>query len=135
MHVAAPPEIVCPYLIDPPRHAQWMGGAATLEPKPGGVYRVRMGDGVEAMGEFVEVDPPHRVVFTWGWNHDHAVAPGSNRVVVTLNPEGAGTRVILRHHDLPNEAQRAHHRSGWEMYLNRLRARATGADPGPDPNG
>jgi uncharacterized protein YndB with AHSA1/START domain len=134
MMVAAPPEIVFPYFTDPLRDAEWMGGGATLEPTPGGVYRVSMRDGVEAIGEFVEVVPPHRVVFTWGWNHDHAVAPGSTRVVVTLNPEGDGTRVVLRHYDLPDEAQRAHHRMGWEMYLERLRVRTTGADPGPDPN-
>jgi uncharacterized protein YndB with AHSA1/START domain len=66
MMVAAPPEIVFPYFTDPVRYAPWMGGAATLEPTPGGVYRVSMRDGVEAIGEFVEVVPPHRVVFTWG---------------------------------------------------------------------
>ena len=48
---------------------------ATLEPVPGGVYRVSMRDGVEAAGEFVEVDPPRRLVFTWGWTQDHAVRP------------------------------------------------------------
>ena len=134
VHVAAPPQTVFAYFTDPARYVQWMGNHATLEPVPGGTYRVRMRDGVEAAGEFVEVDPPHRLVFTWGWTHDHAVAPGSTRVVVTLEEEDGGTRVVLRHHDLPDDGQRDHHRKGWEAYLERLSVRVPGGDPGPDPN-
>lgn len=66
VHVAAQRETVFSYFIDPARYVQWMGGTATLDPAPGGVYRVGMRDGVQAAGEFVEVDPPHRLVFTWG---------------------------------------------------------------------
>ena len=134
VHVAAQPETVFPYFTDPGRYAQWMGSDATLEPVPGGCYRVRMRDGVEAAGEFVEVDPPHRLVFTWGWTHDHAVPPGATRVVITLHAENGGTRVVLRHHDLPDQDQRGHHRNGWELYLGRLSLRIRGIDPGPDPN-
>jgi uncharacterized protein YndB with AHSA1/START domain len=93
-----------------------------------------MREGVAAVGEFVEIEPPHRLVFTWGWTHDHAVAPGSTRVVVTLTEDADGTRVVLRHYDLPTDAQREHHGVGWRGYLERLAVRATGGDPGPDPN-
>jgi uncharacterized protein YndB with AHSA1/START domain len=86
-------------------------------------------------GTFVEVDPPHRLVFTWGWSHDHAVAPGSTRVVVTLDAESGGTRVVMRHYDLPGDEQRDHHRKGCEMYLERLGVVMLGGEPGPDPNG
>jgi uncharacterized protein YndB with AHSA1/START domain len=134
VHIAARPETVFAYFTDPIRYAQWMGSHATLEPVPGGTYRVGMRDGVEAAGEFIEIDPPHRVVFTWGWTHDPAVAPGSTRVVVTFEEEDGGTRVVLHHHDLPHDEQTEHHRKGWELYLARLSVRASGADPGPDPN-
>ena len=134
VHVAAQPETVFPYFTDPGRYVQWMGADATLEPVPGDRYRVRMRDGVEASGEFVEVNPPHRVVFTWGWTQDQAVPHGTTRVVVTLHPENGGTRVVLRHHDLPGQEQRSHHRKGWELYLGRLGQRIRGGDPGPDPN-
>jgi uncharacterized protein YndB with AHSA1/START domain len=134
LHIAALPETVFPYFTDPGRYTQWMGAEATLEPVPGGVYRVSMRDGVEVSGEFVEVDPPHRLVFTWGWSHDHAVAPGSTRVVVTLVAEDGGTRVVLRHYDLPDDEQRGHHLKGWEMYLWRLELLMRGGNPGPDPN-
>ena len=134
VHIAARLETVFPYFTDPARYVQWMGSYATLDPVPGGAYRVSMRDGVEAVGEFVEVDPPHRIVFTWGWSHDRAVAPGSTRVVVTFEEEDGGTRVVLRHHDLPDDEQREHHAKGWETYLHRLGVRVLGSDPGPDPN-
>ena len=134
VHIAAQPEIVFAYFIDPARYVQWMGTHATLEPVPGGTYRVDIRDGVAAAGEFVEVDPPHRLVFTWGWTGDPTVAPGSTRVVVTFEEEDGGTRVVLRHHDLPDEGQRDHHRKGWHTYLHRLGVRVPGGDPGPDPN-
>ena len=135
VHIAARRETVFPYFTEPERYVEWMGGSATLEAVAGGVYRVGMRDGVEAVGEFLEVDFPNRVVFTWGWTDQFAVAPGSTRVVVTLAEEDGGTRVVLRHHGLPDGEQRAHHRGGWEAYLDRLAVRAAGGDPGPDPNG
>jgi uncharacterized protein YndB with AHSA1/START domain len=134
VYIAAEPETVFAYFTDPARYVQWMGTIASLEPAPAGEYRVFMRDGVETAGEFIEVDPPHRLVFTWGWTHDLEVAPGSTRVEVTFTPELGGTRVVLRHHDLPTQAQRTHHDAGWRTYLQRLAIRADGHDPGPDPN-
>jgi uncharacterized protein YndB with AHSA1/START domain len=73
-------------------------------------------------------------VFTWGWANDPSVPPGSTRVEVTLTVEDGGTRVVLRHYDLPSPGQADHHRKGWELYLARLGVRAADGDPGPDPN-
>ena len=67
VHVAAPPEEVFSYFTDPARYVRWMGAEAKLNPVPGGEYRIRMGDGFEATGEFTELDPPRRLVFTWGF--------------------------------------------------------------------
>ena len=134
VYIAAQPETVFPYFTDPGRYVQWMGTGAALEPVPGGCYRVLMRDGVEAAGQFVEVDPPNRLVFTWGWTHDRAVPPGTTRVVVTLQAEHGGTRVVLRHYGLPSDDQCEHHRKGWLIYLGRLDLRVQGHDPGPDPN-
>ena len=135
LHIAARPEIVFRYFTDAERYRQWMGVAVDLDPAPGGVYRVGMRDGVTAAGTFVEVDPPRRVVFTWGWTDLFGVPPGSTRVEVTLTEEAGGTRLVLRHFGLPTDEARDQHRTGWEMYLGRLAVRATGGDPGPDPNG
>ncbi len=46
--IAARPETVFPYFTDPGRYRQWMGSVVTLDPVPGGIYRVGMRDGVEA---------------------------------------------------------------------------------------
>lgn len=135
IHIAAEPATVFPYFTDPARYVQWMGRTAALRPVPGGTFRVMMRDGVEATGEFLEIDPPRKLVFTWGWAHGDTVPPGSTRVVVTLAPEGNGTCVVLRHYGLPDGQQRSGHHQGWTLYLGRLNTRITGKDPGPDPNG
>jgi uncharacterized protein YndB with AHSA1/START domain len=132
--IAAPPEVVWPYLTDPDRYALWMGTEAILSPISGGLYRVHMREGVEAVGEFVELDPPRRLVFTWGWQDHPVVPPGSTTVEVTLEATGDGTLVRLTHHGLPDPESAAHHRQGWETYLPRLALVVTGGDPGPDPN-
>jgi uncharacterized protein YndB with AHSA1/START domain len=134
LHIAATPETVFPYFTDPARYVQWMGSTAHISATPGGLYRVHLRDGVETSGEFTEIDPPKRLVFTWGWADNPDVPPGSTRVEVTLEPEQGGTRLVLRHHGLPSAEQVEHHRQGWKLYLNRLALRARGTDPGPDPN-
>ncbi len=133
--VDAEPETVFAYFTDPALYVQWMGTSATLETTPGGEYRVRMRDGVETAGQFVEIDPPRRLVFTWGWTQGDEVAPGSTRVVITFTKVGESTLVVLRHYDLPTAEQLSHHRQGWDLYLGRLAARIRGEDPGLDPNG
>jgi uncharacterized protein YndB with AHSA1/START domain len=132
-HVKASPETVFRFFTDPRRWLQWQGVDAELEVRPGGRFRMDVtGDGW-ASGHFVEVVPPRRIVFTWGWEADGSpVAPGSSTVEVELEPDGDGTRVRLTHRNLPGAAF-ATHQAGWDHYLDRLVVRAAGGDPGPDP--
>jgi uncharacterized protein YndB with AHSA1/START domain len=133
VRIGAPPEVVFPYFTDPARMVEWMGVAAMLEPRAGGTFRVQPNSRDVALGEYVEVSPPHRVVFTWGFAGDgRIVTAGSTRVEVTLEPDGDGTHVVLLHHDLP-EGSRANHSTGWTHYLDRLAGAAGGVPPGPDP--
>ena len=148
--VPASPREVFGFFTDPDRYVQWMGSSAELEPVPGGVYRVRMADGFAAAGRFVSVSYPHLVVFSWGFADDEAasrtkhedgepggagVMPvGSTRVTVTLLDEDGGTRLTLRHENLPSESLREGHDVAWNTYLPRLAVRAAGRDPGPDPH-
>lgn len=134
VHVAAAPDTVFSYFCDEDRYALWMGNEAELEPVPGGVYRVQIREGLTASGEFIVIDRPRFLAFTWGWEGDEVVAPGSSRVELTFAPEGDGTRVMLRHFGLPTETRREGHGKGWQMYLGRLRIRVAGGDPGLDPN-
>jgi len=139
VRIAARPETVFEFFTDPDKMVLWKGREADLDPQPGGIYRVEMGDQIVARGEYVEIDRPSRVVFTWGWEGQessgpHGVPPGSSRVEVTLEPDGEGTLVRLRHLDLPEEARQIHG-EGWDLYLGRLVIAATGGDPGIDPAG
>jgi len=133
VHIDARPETVFRYFTDPTRYAQWMGREATIEAVPGGTYRVRMGNGVEvsdSSSRSTSLDESSSP----GARVDLAVPPGSTRVEVTLSGHADGTDLLLRHYGLPDAAQREHHLAGWQAYLHRLAVRATGGDPGPDPN-
>jgi uncharacterized protein YndB with AHSA1/START domain len=133
LRIAAPPEVVFSYFTDPARMVDWMGIAAVLDPRPGGTLRVEANGRDVVIGEYLVVDPPRRVVFSWGFEGaDAAVAAGSTRVEVTLEPDGDGTWLVLLHHDLP-EALRDAHDEGWNHYLGRLARTAAGEPPVPDP--
>jgi uncharacterized protein YndB with AHSA1/START domain len=110
------------YLVDPAKFVQWMGVGAQLDPTPGGKIRIDVDGEHFASGRYVEVDPPHRVVMTWGWEGSGEVGPGSTTVEITLAPEGTGTLLRLRHTGLPSEEQRASHRDGWTRYTGGLAA-------------
>jgi uncharacterized protein YndB with AHSA1/START domain len=131
--IGARAETIFSFFTDPEKMMRWMGIEVELEPVPGGSYRVNVNGRDIARGEYREIDPPHRVVMTWGWEAEgNPVPPGSSTVEVTLTPEGEGTRVRLRHLDLP-EGAREPHAHGWEHYWERLALAAAGSDPGPDP--
>ena len=133
VRIDAPPEIVFGYFTDPVRVVDWMGVGALLDPQPGGTFRIEANGRDVVLGEYVEVAPPHRVVFTWGFEGtERSLAPGSTRVEVTLEPDGDGTRLILLHHGLP-DAARSSHSEGWTHYLARLAPAAAGRPPGRDP--
>jgi uncharacterized protein YndB with AHSA1/START domain len=133
VQIAAAPETVYEFLVDPDRMIQWMGRKAELEPRPGGLFRVDINGTHISRGEFVELDPPHRVVFTFGWEGDTSIVKaGESTVEVTLTADGDGTLLRLAHKDLPDES-RDSHGHGWEHYLQRLEVSAGGGDPGKDP--
>jgi len=131
--IAASPETVWEFFVDPDKATRWMGETASLDPRPGGEYRVGVIPGHTASGEFVELDPPRRLVFTWGWENHESVAPGSSTIEVELVPEGDGTRVRFSHAGLPNREAAESHAHGWDHYLERLAIAASGDDPGKDP--
>ena len=100
-----------------------MGAEATIDPRPGGVFRLDVDGTHIASGRIEEVDPPHRVVLTFGWEGNAGVPPGSTRVEITLEPEGSQTLLRLRHTGLPSEAERDSHGQGWAGYLASLASR------------
>ncbi len=134
IRIAAPPETVFAYFTEPDKMARWMGSRVDLQPRAGGTYALDINPLARARGEYVELVPHSRVVFTFGWEADLQVPPRSTTVEVTLTPDGDGTHVRLVHRGLLTAAMREQHRDGWQHYLARLRVAAANGDPGPDPN-
>jgi uncharacterized protein YndB with AHSA1/START domain len=121
LRIAARPETVFRFFTEPELLLEWMGIAATLEPVPGGAYRVVMDGTPTVRGEFVEVDAPTRVVFTWGYEGDDPlVAVGASTVEVTLRADGDGTLLRLVHSGLTDQARELHIQA-WPFFLDRLR--------------
>jgi uncharacterized protein YndB with AHSA1/START domain len=131
IYIEAEPETVFEFFTDPAKVTRWLATEATLDPRPGGVcHQWHAGDAgddgdggagpYEMRGEFIEVTPPERVVFTWGFtNPEVRVPPGSSVVEVTLAREDHGTRVRLVHRGLP-ASEIDSHSGGWTGMLERL---------------
>jgi uncharacterized protein YndB with AHSA1/START domain len=133
VRIAASPKTVFSYFTDPVKMLRWMGTEATLDARPGGVCRIKVTRAASMLGEYVEVDPHRRIVFTWGWEEElFAMPPQSTSVEVSFIPDGDGTIVRLAHRRLPANAF-GFHQAGWEHYFDRLVIAAEGADPGLDP--
>jgi uncharacterized protein YndB with AHSA1/START domain len=132
--IAASPSTVFAFFIDSERWTSWQGVGGTIDARAGGTLHVIMPDAATASGEFIEVVPPRRIVFTWGWEGNGIpVPPGSSTVTIELEPLDNGTLLRLTHAGLPGVDLRGLHQKGWERYLDRLAHRATGdEDPGPD---
>ncbi len=131
--IEAPPEAVFEFLVDAEKLTRWMGTSATIDPEPGGEFRLNVtGDDV-AVGAYTVVDAPHRVAFTWGWDGNDGVPPGSSTVTIDLTPVEDRTEVRLTHSGLPDADAVASHGEGWTHYLARLTEVGEGRAPGPDP--
>ena len=127
VRIAARPETVFPYFTDPERMRRWMGRTISLDPRPGGALCIDYNGEDIVRGAFIEVDPPRRVVFTWGWEAaGDPVPPGASTIEVDLSPDGDGTLVRLRHLGLPAESVEGHS-VGWDQFLPGLVA-AVAAD-------
>ena len=131
VHIDAAPERVYEYFTRPAAIVTWMGEYALLEAEPGGRFTVDV-KGAPVRGRFLSLDPPRRLLISWGYAGSDDLPPGASTVEVTLTAERDGTRVDLEHRDLPR-AEQPKHASGWKHYLARLHFAAPGNDPGPDP--
>jgi uncharacterized protein YndB with AHSA1/START domain len=130
--IDATPETIWPFLVDPEKHVEWLGTVADIDPRPGGAYRVLVQGQHPSAGEYVEVVPHEKVVFSFGWDEEgHPIPAGSTTIEISLHPEGSKTLVRLAHRGLPEDAV-SDHTQGWDHYLGRLAIAATGGDAGPD---
>ena len=133
MRIPAPPATIFAFLTDPQKILRWMGNSATFEPQPGGLYLLDVDGSNVVRGAFREVVPVHRLVYSFGWDGNAEVPPGSSEVEIDLIEQPDGTLLRFTHSGLPTAEQCAAHAEGWAHYFDRLAALAGGRDPGPDP--
>jgi uncharacterized protein YndB with AHSA1/START domain len=132
LFIDAPPAHVYDLLTDAELLVEWLAPVATADPRPGGGLAWTHLNGDSVIGEFVELVPHRRIVFTFGWDRDDVgIPPGSTTVEIDLQPQDGGTDLRLVHRGLAGPMADAHG-GGWSNYLARLAAVAEGRGPGPD---
>lgn len=128
----APVEQVFDMFTDPRQLVRWIGISADLQPWSGGRFRFEVMPGQFCEGQYVIVERPGRLVFTWGWTDPGFGLPtGTSRVEVTLTRSGDdGRRTWLRlvHTGLAGDLGLLHD-DGWSRFLARLTAAAAGEKP------
>ena len=117
VNIQATRETVFRYFTDNDRWAAWWGAGSTIDPRPGGKVYIRHSNGVETVGEVLEVLSPRRIVFTYGFASGKPVPPGGSRVTIHLEEETAGTRLELCH-EFAEESARDEHVQGWRFQLS-----------------
>jgi uncharacterized protein YndB with AHSA1/START domain len=127
LRISARPETVWHFWTDPERMCEWWGTAAELDARPGGSCVVEMGGGGVMRGEYLELVPYERIVFTFGWDNTEGapdVPAGSSRVEVTLIDDEGDTIMTLRHTGIP-VTHADEHRGGWAHFLPLLAVAAS----------
>jgi uncharacterized protein YndB with AHSA1/START domain len=116
-------------LTDPGELAKWWGPKGFTSPsvvvdlRAGGAYRIAMqppdGDLFHLTGEFLEVEPPARVAYTFRWEDPD---PDDQETVVALSLRdlGESTELVITQRTFATEARRALHDQGWTDCLDRL---------------
>jgi uncharacterized protein YndB with AHSA1/START domain len=115
--IHAEPTAVFRFFEDSERWASWWGAGSTIEAKPRGRVRIRHAEGVDVVGEVIEVEPPRRIVFSYGFLDRKGDAAGDSRVTITLEPLGQSTRLRLTH-EFNDAAARDEHVQGWRFQLS-----------------
>src|SRR5215813_6961561 len=84
-------EIVFRYFTDTERWARWWGAGSTIDARPGGRLKIRYPNGVEVLGEVIEIAPPERIVFTYGYENGKPIPLGGSHVTIELEAQNKGT--------------------------------------------
>ena len=115
--IGAPPAAVFRYFTDSTRWAAWWGVGSTIDPRPGGRVYIRYPNAVEVIGEVLEIAPPSRIVFSYGFVSGTPVAPGASRVTIRLESVARGTKLHLVH-EFADTSVRDEHVQGWRYQLS-----------------
>ena len=139
VQIAASPETVWEFLVDPEKLARWKGRLAeAFDPRAGRrvPHRDRPGQhrGAASSSSWSRrAASSTRGAGSPDADGPNVVPPGSSTVEIELVPEDGGTKLLFTHRDLPTRESADRHAHGWNHYLERLAIAAGGGDPGPDP--
>jgi uncharacterized protein YndB with AHSA1/START domain len=115
--INAPRESVFRYFTDSSHWARWWGAGSTIDSRPGGKVYIKYPEGTEVAGEVLEVQPPERIVFTYGYVSGNPIPAGSSRITIRLADDRGATRLTLTH-ELADAAVRDQHVQGWRYQLS-----------------
>ena len=115
--IHARPRTVFEFFTNPQDWAAWWGAGSGIDARPGGRLLIRSPNGVEVTGEVLELDPPERIVFTYGYASGNVIPPGGSQVTIRLDSHPAGTLLQLTHEFTDAEA-RDPHIQGWRFQLS-----------------
>jgi uncharacterized protein YndB with AHSA1/START domain len=128
--INATPARVYAAWTDPAQLKAWFGPenvrtrSITADVRVGGKYRWDLtspeGEEMSAFGEYRELLPGRKIVFTWQWEEDEAWANRTSVVTVELFEHSGGTELRLKHEQLPSGESRDRHNEGWNSLLDRL---------------
>jgi uncharacterized protein YndB with AHSA1/START domain len=128
--INAPRERVYAAWTDPAQLKQWFGPEnvqtrkLVADTRPGGMFRWDLtdpdGEEMTMRGEFRELVPSKKIVFTWRWDDDEVWENRTSIVTVELSDRDGGTELRLTHEQLPNEQSRDRHNDGWNSVLDKL---------------
>jgi uncharacterized protein YndB with AHSA1/START domain len=129
--INAPRERVYRAWTDPEQLKEWWGpeGVRTrkfeADARVGGKYRWDLfnqeGEEMTCRGEYRELQPGKKIVFTWKWDEDEVWDKhGESIVTIELSDRDGGTEVRLIHEKLPSAESRDRHNEGWSSVLDRL---------------
>ena len=115
--IEAERQTVFRFFTDTARWEKWWGSGSSIDPHVGGSVAIRYPDGTEAVGAIVEIAPPERFVFTYGYKRGTPIPPGASLVTIVLEPHAAGTTLRLSH-AFADAAVRDEHVQGWRYQLS-----------------
>jgi len=128
--IKAPTDRVYDAWTDPAQLREWFGPENVrtrnieADVRVGGEYRWDLtnseGEEMSAFGEYKELIPGKKIVFTWQWDDDEAWENRTSVVTIELAKRRDGTELRLRHERLPSEESRDRHNEGWNSLLDRL---------------
>ena len=121
--IATTPERLFELWTDPEQLTKWWGPEGYTTPKyaldvrPGGRWRTSMrtpdGQNRTVSGIYRALEPPRRLVFTWGWDDDAGMRGHETEVTVTFEPAPGGTRMTLVQQAFTDTDSRNRHQHGW----------------------